>query len=42
MQLALGKTVEDEQLPNLHLLSMHMQGETGLLFTDKKQDDVLK
>ena len=48
-QVALGKREEDEYKQNLHLLSkvifkyvQHLEGECGLLFTDKTPEEVLK
>ena len=42
MSLALGRTTEDEYKDNLHKLSKHLRGQTGLLFTNKSKEEVLK
>ena len=42
MQIALGKTVEEEYKKGLHEISQRLVGNCGLLFTDEKVDDVLK
>lgn len=42
MSLALGRTVSDEYKENLHKLSRQLQGQTGLLFTNKSKSEVLK
>lgn len=42
MALALGRTAEDEFKDDLHKLSKHLRGQTGLLFTNKTKEDVLK
>jgi len=42
MILALGRSEEDEHKKNLHLLGQHIQGSSGLLFTDKSKEDVIK
>lgn len=41
MSLALGRTAEEECRDNLHKLSSQLHGQTGLLFTNKRKDDVL-
>ncbi|RUS83542.1 hypothetical protein EGW08_008721 [Elysia chlorotica] len=41
MQLALGRTEEDEYRENLHKLTRHLQGQTGLLFTNATEKEVL-
>ncbi|CAL1538472.1 unnamed protein product [Lymnaea stagnalis] len=42
MQLALGRTEDEEYRENLHKLTQHLQGQTGLLFTNSKEKEVLK
>lgn len=42
MSLALGRTVSDEYKENFHKLSRQLQGQTGLLFTNKSKSEVLK
>ncbi|XP_059144649.1 mRNA turnover protein 4 homolog [Physella acuta] len=41
MQLALGRTADEEYRENLHKLTQHLQGQTGLLFTNSKEKEVL-
>ncbi|KAK3741821.1 hypothetical protein RRG08_018521 [Elysia crispata] len=41
MQLALGRTDEEEYRENLHKLTRHLQGQTGLLFTNATEKEVL-
>ena len=41
-QIALGRTEEEETLPGLHKVSEQLVGEVGLLFTDKKSEEVVK
>jgi len=40
MMLALGRTPEEEYRPNLHKLTRHLQGQTGLLFTNAGEAEV--
>ncbi|XP_052249212.1 mRNA turnover protein 4 homolog [Dreissena polymorpha] len=42
MSLALGRTSSDEYRENLHKICKHLQGQTGLLFTNKTKEEVLK
>jgi len=42
MAHALGRGPEDEHKDNLHLLSQRISGECGLLFTNKKKEEVSK
>lgn len=42
MRLGLGKTESDETEENLHKLSARVQGQCGLLFTEKSKDEVLE
>ncbi len=42
MALALGRGPEDEYKDNLHKLTKSLQGQTGLLFTNSTQEEVLK
>ena len=42
MQLALGRTEEEEYRENLHKLTRHVQGQTGLLFTNATEKEVLR
>lgn len=42
MVLALGKSKDDEYLDGLHHVSVHLHGETGLLFTNKPKKEVLE
>uniref|UniRef100_A0A0B6YBL6 Ribosome assembly factor mrt4 n=1 Tax=Arion vulgaris TaxID=1028688 RepID=A0A0B6YBL6_9EUPU len=42
VQIALGRTEDEEYRENLHKLTRQMQGQTGLLFTNKKEKEVLK
>ncbi|XP_013777471.1 mRNA turnover protein 4 homolog isoform X1 [Limulus polyphemus] len=41
MTLALGHKPEDEHRDNLHLISKHLRGQCGLLFTNKNREEVL-
>lgn len=42
MQVALGKTQEDEYRPGLSKLAKHIKGQCGLLLTNKSLSDVIK
>lgn len=42
MQIALGRTVEEEYLDHLHKVSDKLQGDVGLLFTNRDHTDVVK
>jgi len=42
MQIALGRTPEDEYGDNLRALSKHVKGSVGLLVTSKSKDEVLE
>lgn len=42
MAIALGKSEEEEVLPNIHKLSSLLQGQCGLLFTNKKKEEVVE
>lgn len=42
MQLALGKSEDDETETDLHKLSNRLHGQCGLLFTTRAEDDVLE
>ena len=42
MQIALGRSAEDEYRHDLHKLADAMDGNWGLLFTDKEQAEVLE
>ncbi|KAK3087433.1 hypothetical protein FSP39_005866 [Pinctada imbricata] len=42
MCLALGRTDGEEYKDNLHKLSSQLRGQTGLLFTNKSKEEVLK
>jgi mRNA turnover protein 4 len=42
MAIALGKSEEEEVLPNIHKLSGLLQGHCGLLFTNKKTEEVVE
>ena len=41
LQLALGRDSETEVKENLHLISLSLQGEKGLLFTNRPIADCL-
>ena len=41
MAKALGSSAEDEYLPNLRLLSEHLAGDVGLLFTHRAPADLI-
>lgn len=41
IQVALGRNVEEEYLENLHKISEHLEGNVGLLFTNRSHEDVL-
>ncbi|KAI8764402.1 mRNA turnover protein 4 [Biomphalaria glabrata] len=41
MQLALGRTADEEYRENLHKLTQSLQGQTGLLFTNSTEKEVL-
>jgi len=40
MALALGKTPESEVQPNAHKICSRLEGDSGLLFTDKSEEEV--
>jgi mRNA turnover protein 4 len=42
LQIALGKTPEDEYADNLRHVSKHISASVGLLFTSKPRDEVLQ
>lgn len=42
MAIALGKSEAEEVLPNIHKLSSMLQGQCGLLFTNKKKEEVVE
>eukprot|EP00040_Diaphanoeca_grandis_P005782 m.34522 g.34522 ORF g.34522 m.34522 type:complete len:220 (-) comp16988_c0_seq1:100-759(-) len=42
MAVALGRTAEEEHMPGLHKLSMHLTGSTGLFFTNTEHSQVTK
>ncbi|CAD5114481.1 DgyrCDS3607 [Dimorphilus gyrociliatus] len=42
MSIALGRVQEEAYKPNVHLISKRLKGQTGLLFTNKTKEDVLK
>jgi len=42
MMLALGRTKEEEYKENLYKLTQNLQGQTGLLFTNAKEAEVLE
>lgn len=42
MSYALGKTAQDEVQNNLHKLSSKIQGQCGLLFTNRPIDEVVE
>jgi len=42
MSIALGKTKDDELKENTHLLSEHLTGKSGLLFTNSPKEEVFK
>jgi hypothetical protein len=42
MQVAFGKTPEDEQKKNLHLLSQNLKGVCGVFFTNEAEDKVIR
>ena len=42
MQVALGKTPEDEHEDNTHLLSKYMRGQVALMLSNKGKNDVEK
>lgn len=41
MQIALGRTLEDEYADNLRQMSKHVSGSVGLLMTSKSKEDVM-
>ncbi|EDQ92433.1 uncharacterized protein MONBRDRAFT_30832 [Monosiga brevicollis MX1] len=41
MQRAFGFSAQDEYKPNTHLISEHLKGNVGILFTNKKHEDVV-
>lgn len=41
IQIALGRSVEEEYLENLHKVSDHLEGNVGLLFTNREHKDVI-
>ena len=42
MGVALGKTSSDEYKDGLHEISKSLKGQTGLLFTNKSKEEVIK
>lgn len=42
MMKALGKGPEDEYKENLHKVTKHLEGQKGLLFTNKSKDEVIE
>ncbi|KAL3888625.1 hypothetical protein ACJMK2_000990 [Sinanodonta woodiana] len=42
MSLALGRTAQDEYRDNLHQISSHLRGQTGILFTNKTKKEVVE
>lgn len=42
MAHALGRTESEEIQPNLHKLASKISGQCGLLFTNRKQEEVLR
>lgn len=42
MGVALGRTEEDEYKENMHLITKHLHGDVGLLFTDKERNEVVE
>ncbi|XP_059483826.1 mRNA turnover protein 4 homolog [Neocloeon triangulifer] len=42
MAIALGRTAEEESQPNIHHLANTIQGQCGILFTNKKKDEVIE
>jgi len=42
MAIALGRTEEEEMQPNIHKLAGMLHGQCGLLFTNKKKEEVLE
>ena len=41
MAIALGRSAQDEYRDNLHKVSKRLQGQCGLLFTNKNKEEVL-
>lgn len=41
IQIALGRSVEEEYLENLHKVSEHLEGNVGLLFTNRTREEVV-
>ena len=42
VQLALGRSPEEDYRENLHQVSRHLRGRTGILFTDDVEKDVVE
>lgn len=42
MAVALGRVKEEAYKPNVHLISKRLKGQTGLLFTNREKNEVLK
>ena len=42
IQVALGKTPEDEHADNTHLLSKYMRGQVALMLTNKSKEELEK
>lgn len=42
MQIALGRTIEEEYLDGLHKVSEQLEGDVGLLFTNRDHDAVIQ
>ena len=40
MQVALGRTPEEEEADNAHVLSRYLRGQVCLLFTDKTEKEI--
>jgi len=42
MQVALGKTEEEAYKPNMHLLAENLRGNSGLFFSNKEPESIIK
>jgi mRNA turnover protein 4 len=42
MAIALGRTEAEEMQPKLHNIAVMLRGNCGLLFTNKKKEEVLE
>ncbi|KAH9489956.1 mRNA turnover 4 [Bulinus truncatus] len=42
MQVALGRSADEEYRENIHQMTQNLQGQTGLLFTNSTEEEVLK